>query len=84
MAFTRYILFTRYTSEQNTTCKGHLAFQKATISLEADDHSFFFHPLTFITINVRQVHSSAGFSNPKLGFFPNSMEKLVSYLFHLI
>ena len=55
MAFTRCILFTRYTREQNTTCKGHLAFQKATISLESDDHSFFFHPLTFITINVRQV-----------------------------
>ena len=58
MAFTRCILFTRYTREQNTTCKGHLAFQKATISLENDVHSFFFHPLTFITINVRQVQSS--------------------------
>ena len=41
MAFTRCILFTRYTREQNTTCKGHLAFQKATISLENDVHSFF-------------------------------------------
>ena len=40
MAFTRCILFTRYTREQNTTCKGHLAFQKATISLENDVHSF--------------------------------------------
>ena len=40
MAFTRCILFTRYTREQNTTCKGHLAFQKATISLENDIHSF--------------------------------------------
>ena len=39
MAFTRCILFTRYTREQNTTCKGHLAFQKATISLENDIHS---------------------------------------------
>ena len=55
MAFTRCILFTRYTREQNTTCKGHLAFQKATISLENDVHSFFFHSLTLITINVRQV-----------------------------
>ena len=58
MAFTRCILFTRYTREQNTTCKGHLAFQKATISLENDVHSFFFHLLTLITINVRQVQSS--------------------------
>ena len=41
MAFTGCILFTRYTREQNTTCKGHLAFQKATISLENDVHSFF-------------------------------------------
>ena len=57
MAFTHCILFTRYTREQNTTCKGHLAFQKATISLEYDNHSFFSHPLTFITINVRQVQS---------------------------
>ena len=57
MAFTRCILFTRFTREQNTTCKGHLAFQKATISLENDVHSFFFHPLTYITINVRQVQS---------------------------
>ena len=40
MAFTRCILFTRFTREQNTTCKGHLAFQKATISLENDVHSF--------------------------------------------
>ena len=55
MAFTRCILFTRYTREQNTTCKGHLAFQKATISLENDVHIFFPLPLTFITINVRQV-----------------------------
>ena len=57
MAFTRCILFTRYTREQNTTCKGHLAFQKATISLENDIHSFFFLPLTFITINVRTFMS---------------------------
>ena len=28
MAFTCCILFTRYTREQNTTCKGHLVFQK--------------------------------------------------------
>ena len=63
MAFTRCILFTHYTREQNTTCKGHLAFQKATISLESDDHSFFFHPLTFIAINVRQVHYLGEFSH---------------------
>ena len=44
MAFTRCILFTCYTREQNTTCKGHLAFQKATISLENDVHSFL-HPI---------------------------------------
>ena len=55
MAFTRCILFTRYTREQNTTCKGHLAFQKATISLENDVHTFFSLPLTFITINVRHI-----------------------------
>ena len=55
MAFTHCILFTCYTREQNTTCKGHLAFQKATISLENDVHSFFFLPLTFITINVRHI-----------------------------
>ena len=41
MAFTHCILCTRYTREQNTTCKGHLSFQKATISLENDDHNFF-------------------------------------------
>ena len=57
MAFTCCILFTRYTREQNTTCKGHLAFQKATISLENDVHSFFFLSLTFITINVRHIQS---------------------------
>ena len=28
MAFTRCILFTRFTREQNTTRKGHLVFQK--------------------------------------------------------
>ena len=38
---------TSVTSEQNTTCKGHLAFQKATISLEYDDHSFFFPSTNF-------------------------------------
>ena len=38
-----------YTREQNTTCKGHLAFQKATISLENDVHSFFpFHSLLLL------------------------------------
>ena len=63
MAFTRCILFTRYTREQNTTCKGHLAFQKATISLENDVHSFFFLSLTFITINVRHIQSTLILSN---------------------
>ena len=57
MAFTRCILFTRYTREQNTTCKDHLAFQKATISLENDVHMFFSLPLNFNTINVRHIQS---------------------------
>ena len=41
MAFTRCILFTRFTREQNTTCKGHLAFQKVIYSRESALHSFF-------------------------------------------
>ena len=40
MAFTRCILFTRFTREQNTTCKGHLAFQKVIYSRESALHSF--------------------------------------------
>ena len=40
MAFTRCILFTRFTREQNTTCKGHLAFQKVIYSRESAIHSF--------------------------------------------
>ena len=44
MAFTCCILVTRYTRDQNTTRKGHLAFQKATFSLENEVHSFL-HPI---------------------------------------
>ena len=40
MAFTRCILFTRFTREQNTTCKGHLAFQKVIYSRESAIYSF--------------------------------------------
>ena len=40
MAFTRCILFTRFTREQNTTCKAHLAFQKVIYSRESAIHSF--------------------------------------------
>ena len=40
MAFTRCILFTHFTREQNTTCKAHLAFQKVIYSRESAIHSF--------------------------------------------
>ena len=54
MAFTRCILFTRFTREQNTTCKGHLAFQKVIYSRESALHSFLYPTFILFTMNVEK------------------------------
>ena len=83
MAFTRCILFTRYTREQNTTCKGHLAFQKVIYSRESAIHSFSYPNIHSFYYECRKgtFFQKEIFDVPNLNYYRTSCHTVTPSLF---